>query len=272
MNVSHEIDIELQKKIASDSLERYSGSPVNLFQPYVLLTNFPKYVEHFAETRKLTVYEGSAFKAAHSPEENISILDFKMGSPVAALVVDLCAFLPIKACLLLGMCGGLREHYQVGEYFVPIASVRGEGTSDFYFPSEVPAMANFLVQKAVTNVLEEESFNYHIGITHTTNIRFWEFEQNFRKKLQDTQVQSIEMECATLFAASYKKRLPLGAVLLVSDIPLRADGIKTKQTSQMIFSKYTAEHVELGVRIIENLKILQERKAKGASRGIKQVS
>ena len=112
------------------------------------------------------------------------------------------------------MCGGLRRHYQVGEYFVPIASIRGEGTSDFYFPLEVPSLANFLVQKIVTNVLDEENTVYHVGITHTTNKRFWEFDQDFRSRLKATRPQSIEMECATLFMAGYSHKLPLGALLL----------------------------------------------------------
>ncbi len=130
-----------EEKIAQDTLERYSGSEVAEFQPYLLLTNFPKYVQYFADIRQVKIVEGSMFKVAHSPSEQITILDYKIGSPAAALVIDLLANLPIKATLMLGMCGGLRKHYQLGDYFVPVASIRGEGTSDFYFPSEVPAMS-----------------------------------------------------------------------------------------------------------------------------------
>jgi AMP nucleosidase len=261
---------DLERKIAYDSLERYSGSPVSDFNSFLLLTNFPKYIENFSEKFQVPILEGSAFKVAHCPQENISILDFKIGSPVAALVVDLCSFLPIHACLLLGMCGGLRSHYKVGEYFVPIASVRGEGTSDFYFPPEVPAMANFLVQKAVTNLLESQNAAYHIGITHTTNIRFWEFNEKFKERLCDTHVQAIEMECATLFAASYRRRLSLGALLLVSDLPLQHEGIKTKQTSQMVFSKYTDEHVQKGIDTMQLLKQMHTQNIRGFSRSAKQ--
>lgn len=257
----------LQEKIAHDTLERYSGSPIQDFQPYVLLTNFSKYVHYFADSRKVQVIEGSTFKVAHSPEDKISILDFKIGSPAAALVVDLCAFLPIRAALLLGMCGGLRRHYQIGDYFVPIASIRGEGTSDFYFPPEVPALANFLVQKIVTNVLDTEKTRYHVGITHTTNKRFWEFDQDFKERLKSTRPQSIEMECATLFTAGYSHRLPLGALLLVSDLPLNEEGIKTKKSSENVFSKHTGEHVEKGVRIMKELDIALQHEAKGVFRG-----
>lgn len=260
----------LQESIARDTLERYSGSPVEDFQPYLLLTNFSRYVHHFAESRGLKVIEGSTFKVAHSPKEKVSILDFKIGSPAAALVMDLCAFLPIRATLLLGMCGGLRRRYAVGDYFVPIASIRGEGTSDFYFPSEVPALANFLVQKIVSNVLDEEKATYHIGITHTTNKRFWEFDTDFKNRLRTTRPQSIEMECATLFMAGYSHKLPIGALLLVSDLPLNQDGIKTKKSSENVFAKYTADHVEKGVKVMQQLDIALKTEAKGIFRGIRR--
>ncbi len=257
----------LQERIARDTLERYSGSPVEDFQPYILLTNFAKYVHYFAESRQVSVIEGSTFKTAHSPKDRVSILDFKIGSPAAALVVDLCAFLPIRAALLLGMCGGLRRHYQVGDYFVPVASIRGEGTSDFYFPSEVPSLANFLVQKIVTNVLDEEKSIYHVGITHTTNKRFWEFDQDFRARLKATRPQSIEMECATLFIAGYSHKLPLGALLLISDLPLNREGIKTKKSSELVFHTYTGDHVEKGVKVMKALDNALKSEARGIFRG-----
>lgn len=261
-------DFDPQEEIiAIDTLERYSGSDAKDFQPYLLITNFPKYVHYFAESRNLEIIEGSMFKVAHSPLEQVSILDFKIGSPAAALVVDLIAHLPIKASLLLGMCGGLRRSYKVGEYFVPVAGIRGEGTSDFYFPAEVPAMANFLVQKNVTNVLEKERLDYHIGITHTTNKRFWEFNKDFIERLKTSRAQAIEMECATLFMASYHHKLPLGALLLISDLPLNRDGIKTKSSSQNVYSKYTSDHVEKGVAIMKELDNSLKVQAKGVYRG-----
>lgn len=267
MNHLDPIDEQLQEKIARDTLERYSGSPVGDFQPYVLLTNFSRYVHYFAESRGTKVIEGSTFKCAHSPKDNVSIIDFKIGSPAAALIVDLCAFTPIKATLLLGMCGGLRRDYKIGEYFVPVASIRAEGTSDFYFPSEVPALANFLVQKIVTNVLDEEHTPYHLGITHTTNKRFWEFDPEFRQRLKMNRSQAIEMECATLFMAGYSHRLPLGALLLISDLPLMGEGIKTKKSSESIFSTYTGGHVEKGIKVMTALDIALSKDAKGVYRG-----
>lgn len=256
-----------ETQIARDTLERYSGSDPDAFCPYLILTNWGRYVDYFAETRGVENTEGAMFKAAHSPQEEISILDFKIGSPAAALVADVCAHLPFKAALLLGMCGGLRRHYRVGDYFVPIAAIRGDGTSDFYFPPEVPALANFIVQRAVTDVLRDDDVEYHIGITHTTNKRFWEFNEEFKERIKKTRPQAIEMECATLFLASYRQKLPLGALLIISDLPLDQEGIKTKESSASLFTTYMADHIERGVRILHQTRSMLSTHVKGIRRG-----
>ncbi|MES2272997.1 MAG: AMP nucleosidase [Chlamydiota bacterium] len=253
-----------EAEIARQTLERYSGCEVAQFHSNLIITNFPKYVEYFASSRGVPIHEGSMFKVAHCPKEEVSILDFKIGSPAAALVVDICSFLPIRASMLLGMCGGLRRRYKVGEYLVPVASIRGEGTSDFYFPIEVPALSNFLMQRAVTEILDREKATYHIGITYTTNMRFWEFNEEFKNRLKATKAQGIEMECATLFTASYKRKFTLGALLLISDLPLNHDGIKTKQSSQWVFDNFTADHVEKGIKILKLAREMQSKQIKGA--------
>lgn len=260
-----------EEQFARETMERYSGCDPSEFQPKLILTNFPRYVDYFAQSRGVPICEGSVFKVAHNPKEGISILDFKIGSPAAALVVDLCSFLPFKASIFLGMCGGLRRRYVVGEYLVPVASIRGEGTSDFYFPSQVPALANFLMQKAVTDVLEAHKSLYHIGITYTTNMRFWEFNEEFKTFLKLTKAQAIEMECATLFAASYKRKFTLGSLLLISDLPLNADGIKTKKSSAFVYENYMSDHVEKGIAILNQSMKLQEQKVKGAYRSSAKV-
>lgn len=254
-----------EEQFAKETLERYSGTPPEAFQSNLLLTNFPRYVEYFARTHRVPVHEGSMFKVAHDPKEEVSMLDFKIGSPAAALVVDLCSFLPFRASLLLGMCGGLRRRYQVGEYLVPVASIRGEGTSDFYFPAQVPALSNFLMQKAVTEVLEQQRSIYHIGITYTTNMRFWEFNEDFKTMLKATKAQAIEMECATLFAASYKRKFTLGALLLISDLPLNHNGgVKTKKSSEFVYERYMPDHIEKGIQILKAARAMQAKHIKGA--------
>ncbi|MBS0623715.1 MAG: AMP nucleosidase [Verrucomicrobia bacterium] len=256
-----------EAQIAADTLERYSGSLVGDFRSFLLLTNFHRYIRHFAETHQVPIMEGSMFSCAHAPDLDVSIIDFKLGSAAAALIVDLCSFLPnVKAAVMLGMCGGLRSHYAVGDYFIPLAGIRAEGASDFYLPSAVPAMANFLVQKAASTVLEENKTPYHIGITYTANIRFWEFNEAFKEKLQDTKAQAYEMECATLFAASYRRNLPLGALLLISDLPLSRHGIKTKESSKKVFDTYTDDHIQKGILTVQLVDQMLKQKMKGAYR------
>lgn len=257
-----------EAEIARQTLERYSGSERERFGSYLLLTNFSLYTRFFAEYYQVPLMEGSMFVCAHNTEKDISIIDFKLGSPAAALTVDLCSFLPkIKAALMLGMCGGLRRHYKIGDYFLPVASIRGEGTSDFYFPPEVPAMSNFLIQKAATEILEKAQSPYHIGISHTTNIRFWEFNEVFKQKLVETKAQAIEMECAALFSASYRRKLPMGALLLISDLPLTRDGIKTKSSANLVFEKYMPDHLDAGVKVLQATQDMLKHKMKGAFRG-----
>lgn len=252
-----------EKRFALETLERYSGSSHKDFCENLLLTNFPNYVDQFAKKYKCQVFEGSMFKVAHAKDKRVSMIDFKIGSPAAALVVDICSFLPIKANLLLGMCGGLRRRYKVGDYLVPVASIRDEGTSDHYFPPEVPALANFLISRAVTEVLEKEGIEHHIGNTFTTNRRFWEFNETFKERLTATRVQGIEMECATLFTAAYSRQMSLGALLLISDLPLNNTGIKTKSSSLNVFKKHMDEHIKLGVKIIHRAEKMLEKKVKG---------
>jgi len=257
----------LQKKIALDALERYSGSPATDFCSYLLITNFPKYVKIFAEKYDVPIYEGSAFKTAHCPSLDISIIDFKFGSPAAALLVDCIVHKPIKAALHLGMCGGLREEFNIGDYMVPVASIRDEGTSNFYFSQHVPAMANFLMQRSVSNILEASNINFHIGICYTTNKRFWEFNEGFKKRLAETRAQGIEMESATLFSASYYYRLPMGALYLISDLPFKSSGIKDKKISDSVFKNYAADHVDHGIDILQDVKETLLQKPKKVFRG-----
>lgn len=257
---SAEKELKREEEVALSSLERYSGSKPEEFQPFILLTNFPRYVDSFMEQTNGRSTLGSMFRVAHSEEHQISIIDFKIGSAAAALIMDLLAFLPVQGCLLLGMCGGLRRRYKVGEFFVPVAAIRTDGTSDFYFPPYVPALANFLVQKAVTNVLEEKEIPYHIGISHHTNIRFWEFKKEFVEHVKASRAQAIEMECATLFTAGYRYKVPLGSLLLISDLPLDPDGVKTKESAREVFEKHTAEHVERGMDILHHLKTMPKLK------------
>lgn len=253
-----------EKEYRLQTLERYSGCSADDFRSKLLLTNFPKYLNHFAESRgNLPIIEGASFRVVHDPESDTSMVDFKVGSPAAALAVDLLSAVQgVKATVFLGMVGGLRKRYKIGEYLVPVAAIRGDGTSDAYMLPEVPALANFLMQRAVLQTLEKKEIDHHIGITYTGNVRVWEYDEQIREKLMLTKAQGKEMECATLFVASYKRKFTLGALLLISDLPL--EKAKSKEDSKKLYAKHTGEHIDLGCAVLDEALKMELKRVKGA--------
>ncbi len=254
-----EIDQYGRDRIGLSTLERYTGSAASEFQPCILLTNFKLYVRAFSEAFKTPVRKGSVMRAGHSPEQGVSIVDFSVGSPTAALVVELLSFIKPRAVLMLGMCGGLRDDYQVGDFFNPMAAIREEGTSNAYMPPQVPALSSFVLQRLVCAELENRKLRYHTGVIHTTNVRFWEFNEEFKKVLAAEKAQAIDMECATLFTVGFARTVPVGALMLVSDLPLSHQGIKTASSSKAVFEKYTSLHIELGLAVLRTARGLQRR-------------
>jgi AMP nucleosidase len=248
-----QIDQYSRDRVGISTLERYTGSSKEEFQPYILLTNFKLYVDMFSEMFKQPVKHGSVMRACHSKEAKISIIDYSVGSPVAALIIELLSFVKPKATLMLGMCGGLRNEHSVGDFFNPVAAVRGEGTSDEYMPPECPALSSFVIQRHICEELEKAGLKYHTGVIHTTNVRFWEFNEEFKKKLKLERAQAIDMECATLFTVGFAKYVPIGALMLISDLPLKEKGLKTAESARVVFEKYTGLHIKLGISVIKKM-------------------
>ncbi len=247
----------LRERLGRDSLERYTSSRVADFQPFILLTNFSQYLNLFSERSGTEILQGSLMEACHWPAEQISIVNFGVGSPVAALVIDLLAFVDPIAILMLGMCGGLRDKHNIGDFLNPVAAIRDEGTSDHYMPPQAPALASFTIQKAVALELEKTGHDYHTGVVHTTNYRMWEFDEQFRETLADEKVAAVEMECATLFSAGFSRDLNVGALLLISDLPHTRLGIKTKQSSEMVFDKHARPHLEIGTSVLHHIRDME---------------
>jgi len=239
--------------IGVNLLERYTGSGVNEFKKYVILTNFTSYLELFAEFTKARVHHGSVMSTCHDDKTNISIINYGVGSPVAALVVDLLSFVNAKATINLGLCGGLRDNFKIGEYFNPVAAIREEGTSMAYMPPRCPALSSFIIQRFICEELERRNLIYHDGVIHTTNVRFWEFNEHFKKQLIEEKAQAIDMECATLFTVGFAFKVPVGALMLITDLPLKLSGIKTKASSEMVFKEYAKSHVEIAINVLRNM-------------------
>ena len=242
-------------RIGREFLERYTGTPPEEFQKQIILTNFSYYTERFGVLcDDVETTHGSAMTTSHSKHLGVSIINFSIGSPVAALIIEVLATAEPMATLFLGICGGLHRSLEVGDFIIPTAAIRDEGASRHFMPPQVPALPTFKIQKFVSQMIVERGFDYRTGVVHTTDYRFWEFNEAFKTQLYEERALAIDMETATLFSVGFASKVPVGAFLLVSDLPLKAP--KTRESAKSFFRDYTDLHIEIGLQAMSEI---QER-------------
>lgn len=238
--------------IVENWLPRYTGTPVDSFGKYVLLTNFGNYVEKFAALYGVD-QRGRDRPMPNATADGISIVNFGMGSANAATVLDLVSAIKPKACLFLGKCGGLKKKNQIGDLILPIAAVRGEGTSNDYMPSEVPALPAFALQKAISTTIRDHKLDYWTGTVYSTNRRVWEHDKSFKRYLRDIRAMAIDMETATIFTVAFANGIPAGALLLVSDQPMIPEGVKTEASDREVTESFVDIHLRIGIDSLSQL-------------------
>ena len=248
--------MKTKQEIVENWLTRYTGRELEDFGEYIILVNFINYVELFAEWHNVEVV-GRKKAMPSASAGNITIINFQMGSPNAATILDLLTAISPKACLFLGKCGGLKRKNQLGDLILPIAAIRGEGTSDDYMPAEVPALPAFALQKAISTTIREYECDYWTGTVYTTNRRVWEHDEEFKDYLRSTRCMGIDMETATIFTVSFANHIPAGALLLVSDQPMVPEGVKTSSSDKVVTINYVNKHLRIG---IDSLKQLRDNK------------
>lgn len=244
--------MKTKEEIVDNWLPRYTGLPLNEFGKYILLTNFSNYVNMFAEWHGVKVV-GQDRPMQCATANNITIINFGMGSPTAATIMDLLTAIEPAAVLFLGKCGGLKKRNKIGDLILPIAAVRGEGTSNDYFPSEVPALPAFALQKAVSTTIREHEMDYWTGTCYTTNRRVWEHDEEFKEYLRRIRAYAIDMETATIFTVGFYNKISTGALLLVSDSPMVPEGVKTEESDKSVTANYVEAHLRIGIDSLKQL-------------------
>ena len=240
-------------EIAQNWLPRYTGMKVDDFGDYLLLTNFKNYVTKFAEQFDCNISgEGRAMQAATNAD-GLSIVNFGMGSANAATIMDLLIAKNPKGILFLGKCGGLKKSTDLGHFILPIAAIRGEGTSNDYMPPEVPALPSFKLHKFVSDKVIQHNLEYRTGVVYTTNRRLWEWDEKFRNYLQTLGTIGIDMETATIFIAGYANQIARGAFLLVSDLPMVPEGVKTEESDLLVTEKFVDLHLQIGIEAMTDI-------------------
>ncbi|MDA8897267.1 AMP nucleosidase [bacterium] len=244
--------MKTKEEIVTNWLVRYTGVPLEEFGAYILLTNFQHYVDIFAALTGAEI-QGRVKSMTSATQDGITIINFGMGSPNAATVMDLLSAIKPKSVLFLGKCGGLKKRNTIGDLILPIGAIRGEGTSNDYFPPEVPAMPSFALQKAVSTTIRDNNINYWTGTVYTTNRRVWEFDSKFKKYLKKVRAYAIDMETATLFTVGFHNKIPTGALLLVTDQPMIPEGVKTLEKDALNSKLYDERHVKIGIDSLKQL-------------------
>lgn len=245
--------MKTKKEIVDNWLPRYTGVPLNEFGQYILLTNFGNYVKMFAEKFDVPV-RGHDKPMQSATAENITIMNFGMGSALAATCMDLLTAINPKAALFLGKCGGLKKKNQLGDFILPIAAIRGEGTSNEYLPEEIPALPSFRLQKSVSSMIAKHQCDYWTGTVYTTNRRVWEHDEAFKDYLAKTRAMAVDMETATIFVTGFVNEIPRGALLLVSDNPMIPDGVKTEESDKKVTANFVEKHLAIGIDALRELR------------------
>jgi AMP nucleosidase len=246
--------LKTKEEIVANWLPRYTGTQVADFADHILLTNFPSYVHAFAQKMGVPVVGlDRSMPNATCKKSNVSIINYGMGSANAATVMDLLTARMPNSVLFLGKCGGLKHTTEIGHFILPIAAIRGEGTSNDYFPPEVPALPSFKLHKFVSERIIEAGQEYRTGVVYTTNRRVWEHDEAFLKRLQDMTCLAIDMETATVFIVGHHNGISRGALLLVSDVPITPEGVKTEANDKIVSSKWTELHLDIGIKSLMQL-------------------
>jgi AMP nucleosidase len=244
--------MKTKQEIAENWLPRYTGQKLQDFGEYILLTNFDNYVSTFAAQNNVAV-NGMDRAMLSATAGGITIINFGMGSPNAATIMDCLSAVKPKACLLLGKCGGLKKKNVIGDFILPIAAIRGEGTSNDYFPPEVPALPAFALQKAISTTIRDNNQDYWTGTVYTTNRRLWEWDEDFKEYLRMIRVMAIDMETATIFSTAFANKIPAGALLLVSDQPMIPEGVKTEESDTSVTKNFVNLHLKIGIESLQQL-------------------
>lgn len=248
----------LRQKMVRDSLPRYTGMPLEKFRRHILLTNFQHYVDVFAQRFGVEIHGVATATTSARPmqaasSEDITIINLGIGSPAAALVMDLLSAIAPDAALFLGKTGGVKHDMKLGDLILPTSAIRYDGTSEYYFPSQVPAQPAFALQKAVSGVLEAHAQRSWTGPVFTTNVRIWEWNELFKDYLRGVRALAVDMETATLFSTGFYNKIPTGALLLVSDLPMTPEGVKTEASDREVTKSFVDNHLNLGLESLRTI-------------------
>jgi AMP nucleosidase len=173
-------------------IQHYTGSDWRHVQPWILLTNYHRYVDQFirhgidqllADTRFVRMvlpgnvviergmqegemqailegviwhrYQMPAYHLIANDGHGVTLVNIGVGPSNAKNITDHLAVLRPHCWLMIGHCGGLRQSQTIGDYVLAHAYMRRDGILDRVLPPNIPLPALAEVQQALQEAAAE---------------------------------------------------------------------------------------------------------------------
>jgi AMP nucleosidase len=246
--------------LSLDRLAHYTGTPPEAFQRYVLFTNYSWHVEAFREAFPDAVGPAApgrqmpAWHATRPGRDGITLVDIGVGPSNAKTVTDHVAVLRPDLMLMIGHCGGLRNHQDIGDLVLATTYFRADGVLDHVLPTSVPVASNHRVNAYLLDALVRRQLPYRLGTVYTTGNRNWEFEQGVvLEQMRLSRAVAVDMESATVAANGFRYRVPTATLLAVSDKPLHGRP-KLSDAAQEFYTATKRWHLEVAVEVVNRVR------------------
>lgn len=247
-------------EISLNRLEHYTGTDPEDFQRYILFTNYDMHVDVFQEMFPDCITparEGVQMPAYHHKLDNnkgVTLINIGVGPSNAKTITDHVAVLRPDAMIMVGHCGGLRNHQDIGDFVLATGFMRDDGVLDNILPLNIPITPNYLMNVFLKEVLDKYNRNHRMGTIFTTANRNWEFiKRRTVEQIHMSRSIAVDMESATVATNGYRYRIPNATMLCVSDKPLHGKP-KLSDDAQEFYEDSKQLHVEMAVEVLNMCK------------------
>jgi AMP nucleosidase len=213
-------------ELSLNRLEHYTGTTADHFQRNILFTNYNMHIEEFRRMYPDCVgperdVQMPAYHAVMPDNRGFSLINIGVGPSNAKTITDHVAVLRPDCIVMIGHCGGLRNHQEIGDFVLATGFLRNDRVLDDILPLNIPIIPNFVLNRFLMEVLERNARAYRLGTVFTTANRNWEFmKARTVQEIHLSRSVAIDMESATVATNSYRYRIPFATLLSVSDKPL----------------------------------------------------
>lgn len=246
--------------LSLDRLSHYCGTPAESFAPHILFTNYAMHVDAFRE--RFPDAEGPTRDGVQMPAwhhrtatgDGVSLVNIGVGPANAKTITDHLAVLRPDTMIMIGHCGGLRNHQRPGDFVLATSYLRADHVLDEVLPPTVPVIPNHWLNRFLLDALEERRATYRLGVVCTTGNRNWEFHQGpTLAAVRVARCLAIDMESATVAANGFRYRIPNATLLCVSDKPLHASP-KLASNAAAFYEASKRQHLGIALDCLERVR------------------